>query len=377
MGGVPDPSQPLEFGRFRIVPHRRQFFVDGRAVELGGRAFDTLLILIEGRGTVLSKDELMRQIWPDRVVEENNLEVQISVLRKVFGTDRGVIRTVAGRGYQFTGDVRMPAHVEATPAAPSLVSNLPAPLSELIGRDVEIREATTLVTRHRFVTLTGPGGIGKTRLGLEVARRLLPTFPDGVFLAELAPLATSDLVPVTVAAVLGLPVTGASVSPDRIGAAIGPRRLLLLLDNCEHLVDAAARFAEAVLRTGTGAAVLSTSREPLRAAGEHVYRVPPLVMPAEDADREEVLRHDAVRLFVARARAADSGFVPDHRVATAIAAICRRLDGMPLAIELAAARVPALGTLGIAARLDDRFALLTSGHRTALPRQQTLRATLD
>ncbi len=115
MSGVPDPPQSVEFGRFRIVPHRRELFVDGRPVEVGGRAFDTLLALIDGRGTVLSKDELLRRIWPDRVVEENNLEVQISVLRKVLGTDRGFIRTVAGRGYQFTGDVRMPAHVEATP----------------------------------------------------------------------------------------------------------------------------------------------------------------------------------------------------------------------------------------------------------------------
>src|SRR5262245_1550153 len=159
MGGVPDPSQPLEFGRFRIVPHRREFFVDGRAVELGGRAFDTLLILIDGRGTVLSKDELMRRIWPDRVVEENNLEVQISTLRKILGPHRGLIRTVARRGYQFTGDIRMPARTGATPAAPIAVSNLPAPVSELIGRDIEIGEATTLVTHHRLVTLTGPGGI--------------------------------------------------------------------------------------------------------------------------------------------------------------------------------------------------------------------------
>jgi DNA-binding winged helix-turn-helix (wHTH) protein len=179
MGGVLDPSQALEFGRFRIVPHRRELFVDGRAVELGGRAFDTLLILIEGRGTVLSKDELMRRIWPDRVVEENNLEVQISVLRKVLGTDLGLIRTVAGRGYQFTGDVRVPVHAEATPAAPLSVSNLPAPVSELVGRDVEIQEAMALVTHQRLVTLAGSGGIGKTRLALEVARRLLPAVPDG------------------------------------------------------------------------------------------------------------------------------------------------------------------------------------------------------
>jgi predicted ATPase len=247
----------------------------------------------------------------------------------------------------------------------------------LVGREVEIGEVIALVTHHRLVTLSGPGGIGKTRLGLEVARRLLPTFPDGVFLAELAPLATSDLVPVTVAAVLGVTVTGASGSPERIGAAIGPKRLLLLLDNCEHLIEAAARVAEAMLRASPGVAVLSTSREPLRADGEHVYRVPPLATPSEDASLDDVLQHDAVGLFVARAHAAEARFVPDHRAATTIAAICRRLDGIPLAIELAAARVPALGTPGVAAHLDDRFALLTGGNRTALPRQQTLRATFD
>ena len=377
MGGVPDPSNSFEFGRFRIAPRRRELFVDGRPVELGGRAFDILLALIDGRGTVLSKDELMRRIWPGQVVEENNLEVQIWALRRMLGADRHLIRTVPRRGYQFTGDIRVPARVEATPAATTRLGNLPASVSELVGREVEIGEAMALVTHHRLVTLTGPGGIGKTRLGLEIARRLLPTFPDGVFLAELAPLATSDLVPVTVAAVLGLTLTGASVSPDRIGAAIGPKRLLLLLDNCEHLVEAAARVAEAMVRASPGVAVLSTSREPLRAAGEHVYRVPPLAMPSEEASLDDVLRHDAVRLFVARAHAAEAGFVPDHRAVAAIATICRRLDGIPLAIELAAARVPALGTLGIAARLDDRFALLTGGNRTALPRQQTLRATFD
>jgi predicted ATPase/DNA-binding winged helix-turn-helix (wHTH) protein len=377
MGGVPDPPDSFEFGRFRIVSRRRELFVDGRPVELGERAFDTLLALIDGRGAVLSKDELMRRIWPDQVVEENNLEVQIWALRRMLGADRRLIRTVARRGYQFTGDIRVPASVEATPAAPTRLGNLPDSVSELVGREVEIGEVIALVTHHRLVTLSGPGGIGKTRLGLEVARRLLPTFPDGVFLAELAPLATSDLVPVTVAAVLGVTVTGASGSPERIGAAIGPKRLLLLLDNCEHLIEAAARVAEAMLRASPGVAVLSTSREPLRADGEHVYRVPPLATPSEDASLDDVLQHDAVGLFVARAHAAEARFVPDHRAATTIAAICRRLDGIPLAIELAAARVPALGTPGVAAHLDDRFALLTGGNRTALPRQQTLRATFD
>ena len=370
-----DPSAVVEFGRFRLDRHRREFLADGRPVELGGRAFETLLALIEGRGAVLSKDELMRRIWPDRVVEENNLETQISALRKVFGADRDLIRTVARRGYQFTGDPRAPVTVTGAPPAP--ITRLPTPVSELIGRQTEIRDVMGLIAKHRLVTLTGPGGIGKTRLALEVARRLLPVFPEGVSLAELAPLATPELVPVTVATALDLPLPAQGVSPERIGAAIGANRVLLVLDNCEHLVDAAARIAEAVLFASPGAALLTTSREPLRADGEYVYRVPPLALPPEDADMDDVLRHDAVRLFVTRAHAAEPGFAPDRSTAAAIAAICRRLDGMPLAIELAAARVPSLGAVAIAARLDDRFTLLTSGNRTALPRQQTLRATLD
>ena len=232
MDGALDLPDVFEFGRFRIAPHRRELFIDGRQVEVGGRAFDTLLALIQGRGAVVSKDDLMRRVWPDQVVEENNLEVQISALRRLLGADRQLIRTVPGRGYQFAGDIRVPARLGATLAAPTRRGNLPASASELVGREVEIADAMALVTRHRLVTLTGPGGIGKTRLGLEVARRLLSAFRDGVFLAELAPLATSDLVPETVAAVLGLALTGTSVSPDRIGAAIGPKRLLLLLDNC-------------------------------------------------------------------------------------------------------------------------------------------------
>src|SRR5437868_2467240 len=378
----------IEFGRFRIVPHRRELLADNRPIHLGGRTFDVLMALIEGQGAVVSKDALMNRVWPNRIVEESSLHVQISALRSAFGADRNLIRTISGRGYQFTGEIRTVAatpHSHAVaetavqvPAAPHPMTNLTAPVSELIGRDVGFEEILGLAAAHRLVTLTGAGGIGKTRLGLEAARRLLPKFPDGVWLIELAPVSDPDIVPTTIATALGLELADDVVSPERVANALAAKELLLVLDNCEHLVGAAASIAEAVLRANPAARVLATSREPLRAEGECLYRVPSLAVPAEGSrDAEDPLRYGAVRLFVARARAAEPQFSPDGHVTAAIAAICRHLDGIPLAIELAAARTNALGVEELAARLDDCLHLLTGGRRTALPRHQTLRATLD
>ena len=375
---MPGPSEipvTIEFGRYKVVRHRRELLADGRPVELGGRAFDTLMALIDARGTVLDKDQLMSLVWPGRVVEENNLATQIAALRKVFGADRDLIRTVAGRGYQFTGEIR--TATAAAPSPPSRMTNLPEAVSELIGREAELDEAAALVSEHRLVSLVGAGGIGKTRLGLEVARHLLPRFPDGVFVAELGPLSSPKLVPATVASALGLTHVAADVSPDHVAGAVGAKKLLLVIDNCEHLIEAATAMAEALLRASPGVTLLATSREPLRVSGEYVYRVPPLDVPAEDnRDLEAVFRHGAVKLFVSRAHAAEPRYVAEGRVAAATAAICRRLDGIPLAIELAATRVVGFGVDGVAARLDDRFRLLTGGSRTLL-RHQTMRATLD
>src|ERR1700719_701857 len=378
----------IEFGHFRVLPRRRELLVDGRPIHLGGRTFDVLMALIEGQGAVVAKDTLMERVWPNRIVEENSLHFQISALRDALGAERSLIRTISGRGYQFTGEIRTVAaspHAQAVAATAATVSaaprpptNLPEPVSELIGRDVEVEEVLGLTATHRLVTLTGAGGIGKTRLGLEVARRLLPEFHDGVWVIELAPLSDPDLVPATVAMELGLDLADNVVSPERIANALAAKQLLLVLDNCEHLVGAAASMAEAVVRASPAARVMATSREPLRAEGECLYRVPPLAAPKEDSqDAEELLRYGAVRLFVARARAAEPQLSPDGCVAAAIAAICRHLDGIPLAIELAAARTNALGVEELAARLADCLHLLTGGRRTALPRHQTLRATLD
>jgi DNA-binding winged helix-turn-helix (wHTH) protein len=362
-----DTPAAVAFGRFRVLPHRRQLVADGQPIKLGGRAFDMLMALIEARGEVVGKDALMARVWPNRVVEENNLQYQISTLRAAFGAERDLIRTVSGHGYQFTGEIRVLSGsadelAAAGMAAPPPPTNLPAPVSELIGRDDELQGLLSLIAAHRLVTLTGAGGIGKTRLALAAARRILPHFADGVWLAEFSPLSDPGLVPATVAAAGGLELGGGEASAQRVAQALADRPLLLVLDTCEHVIVAAAGMAEAVLRADSAAQVIATSREPLRAEAEWTYSMPPLDVPVEDAEAsDKPLRNGAVRLFIERARAAQSSFAPDRRGAATIGAICWRLDGIPLAIELAAARAAALGIEELAARLDDRFRLLTGG----------------
>jgi DNA-binding winged helix-turn-helix (wHTH) protein len=357
MDAASEAPASVAFGRFRVLPHRRELLADGRPIKLGGRAFDVLMALIEARGAVIGKDALMARVWFDRIVEENNLQAQISALRAAFGAERKLIRTVPRRGYQFTGEIRIlqanpderagPGEAAAEPQSPLPPTNLSEPICELIGRYDELREILSLAAAHRLVTLTGPGGIGKTRLGLEVAHRLPPNFVDGVWAIELAPLSDPELVPVAVATALGLELTSGTASPLSVARALRSKQLMLVLDNCEHVVEAAAQMAEALLRADPAARVIVTSREPLRAEGEWVYPVPPLAAPAEGSpDSEEPFRYGAIRLFVERARAAAPHFSPEARVAAAIVGICRRLDGIPLAIELAAARMATLGNRG-------------------------------
>jgi predicted ATPase/DNA-binding winged helix-turn-helix (wHTH) protein len=386
MDPAPEAPTALDFGRYRVWLHRRELLADNRPVVLGGRAFDVLMALIEARGAVVSKEALIQRVWPRRIVEENNLQAQIAALRRVFAADRDLIRTIAGRGYQFTGEMRtalVGSNAQASPAMPTpmpyrALTNLPERVSELIGRDAEVTEILNLSTSHRLVTLAGAGGIGKTRLAIEAARHLLPRFADGVWLAELGPLSDPGLVPVTVAAALGIEVSGDLSSTERVAKAVGPKRFLLVLDNCEHVVDAAARMAEALLHANPETRLITTSRDALRVDGEWIYAVPPLAVPTDlTRDIGELVRYGAVRLFIERARAGMSRFSPNERAVTTITAICQRLDGIPLAIELAAARAGALDIEELASRLDNRFELLTGGRRTAIPRQRTLRATLD
>jgi predicted ATPase/DNA-binding winged helix-turn-helix (wHTH) protein len=348
--------------------------VDGRPLALGDRAFDVLVALIQARGAVVTKDALLQSAWPGRVVEENSLHVQISALRKALGSEHDLIRTIAGRGYTFTGPIpaREPAELHRC------TTNLPERNSELIGREAQIEHVLDLATRYRLISFVGAGGVGKTRLALEVARYLQPRYADGAWITYLAPLSDPELVPASIASLLGLSFEGGAVAIGRIAAAIGPLQALFILDNCEHVAEIAARVCEALLGSGSAVRILATSREPLRADGEYVYRVPSLGVPREGADDiADPLGWGAVRLFVTRVQESTPNFALDQHSTNTVVSICRRLDGIPLAIELAARRAASLGIDELAKRLDNRFDLLTGGNRSALPRQQTLRATLD
>ena len=388
MDPIPETAAGIAFGRFEVFPHRRELLADGQPLNLGGRAYDVLMALIEARGNVVSKDALMARVWPNRVVEENALQAQISALRTAFGAERELIRTVSGRGYQFAGEIRIPCGVQDEREDPATVvvepgsatsrTNLPEQVSELIGREEELCQAVSLATSHRLLTLTGTGGIGKTRLALAVAHMLVAHFADGVWLAELAPLPNSGLVPAVVATATGVELGPGTCSAELVAKALSARKILLVLDNCEHVIDAAATMVEALLRAAPALHLIATSREPLKAEGEQVYQVQPLGTPTEHAEHDDdPLRYGAVQLFLERTRAGAPRFAPGQRQTAMVGTICRRLDGIPLAIELAAARVPALGVEELAMRIDDCFQLLTGGRRTALPRHRTLRATLD
>ncbi len=242
----------IEFGRFRLHRRNRTLLADGLELDLGARAIEVLLALIDAGGALVSKDELLTRVWSDAIVEENNLHVQIFALRRALGADRDLIRTVPRRGYSFTGHVMASpksasaAHVDPEPAA-SPASNLPILLGELIGRETDLQQVVELQTSHRLLTLTGPGGIGKTSLGIAAAWRLAEHHPDGVRLADLATLADPDLILPSIATALDLSQLPSPLLPEHVVRSLGSRRLLLVLDNCEHLIEPVACIAEALL----------------------------------------------------------------------------------------------------------------------------------
>ncbi|HVM78488.1 MAG TPA: winged helix-turn-helix domain-containing protein [Stellaceae bacterium] len=382
-----DPQRVYAFGAWEIDCARHELRVQGTAVPIGSRAFEILEALVRSPGELVTKEHLMASVWSNAIVEDNTLQVHISAIRKALGADRGMLRTVSGRGYRLLGSwsIRQ-GSTFAEPEAPGsrrtadrpFRTNVPIATSALIGREAAVQHLRDLLSAYRVVTLTGPGGIGKTVLAAEVARTLFPTLESDVLLVELMSLTDPDLVPTAVVTVLGLQLGGDEISPESAARAIGAKKLLLVLDNCEHVVDAAAAMAETLVHSCPHVTVLATSREVLRIEGEYVYHVAALeVPPPQETEPERVLGQSAVRLLVARIAAQRSGFALESGNLAAVSAICRHLDGIPLAIEFAAARSAALGVQQVAARLDDRFSLLTGGRRTALPRHQTLRAALD
>jgi predicted ATPase/DNA-binding winged helix-turn-helix (wHTH) protein len=387
------PTMPPECYRFldaELHPAQRVLRLGGRDCQVGARAFDLLLALVERRDRLVPKSELLELVWPRVVVEENNLQVHISTLRKLLGAR--AIATVPGRGYRFVAPLNddgsttaETARAAAAPAAdvamasassPTPRTNLPPHRPALLGRADDVAHVASLLAGHRLVTVVGAGGIGKSRLAQAVGDAELAQWPDGVWWIELAGLSDAALVPHALAQQLGLGLPEPKGGQQTLVDALAPRRMLLVLDNCEHLLEPVADLVERLLRAAPALRVLATSQEPLRLAAEQQYRLDPLAVP-RDASVPGARGFGALVLFESRVRAAMPRFeLADADLPLAID-LCRQLDGMPLAIELAAARVPLLGLRTVHARLRERFMLLTAGTRTALRRHQTLRAAME
>jgi len=364
----------FHFGPFTLLPARKLLLRDGEPVRLGQRALDILLILVSRAGEVVAKTDILDQVWPGLHVEETNLRVQVSALRKALGDSDAparFVRNVAGRGYAFVAPV-------SPGAAPAPPAGLPGRISAIIGRDDEIEAISQQVMARRFVTLTGAGGIGKTTVALAVARRQAERGGQPVYFVDLGVLRQDSGAVETIAAALNLK-PGFSSSARALAGALTDRRMLLVLDCCETVIDAAAQIVETILAVAPHVHILATSREPLRAEGEWVWRLASFDTPvhAGQLNADEAMELPAIQLFAERAAAAGGRFVLTDADVALVADICRRLEGIPLAIEFAAGQLHALGLQELAARLDARFSLLMKGRRTALPRHQTLRATLD
>jgi predicted ATPase/DNA-binding winged helix-turn-helix (wHTH) protein len=382
-GGEPTIGQVVSFGQFRLHVAERRLEKNGVVVQLGARAFGILVALIARAGAVVSKNDLMAEVWPHTTVDESALRVQIVALRKALGEgDAGAryLTTVSGQGYCFVARIHLGNEAPPAPPKPrpNATFNLPARPSQLVGRSNTVRDIAKQLSNGRFVTIVGPGGIGKTTVAISVAHALLPHFDGAVHFLDLGAIRDADQVASLIASTLGL--AGQAGNPfDRLVGFARDKRLLLVLDCCEHVIERAAALAERLYKEAAQVHVLATSRESLRVEGEHVHRLPPLESPPDGAamTASEALAFPAVQLFVERANASSGQFMLSDAEAPLVAELCRRLDGIALAIELAAGRVGTYGVKQTIALLSDQFKLLWEGRRTAPPRHQTLRATLD
>ena len=368
----------FELGPFRLDADAALLTRDGTPTPLGPRAVAVLRTLVEHATEYVSKARLIDAAWPGVVVEEGNLAVQVAAIRRAFAQVAGGerwIETLPRRGYRFIGPIRELAD-ERKGFPDNKLTNLPEALTSFIGRERELVEIKRLLPGKRLVTIVGAGGIGKTRLALQAAAEVVDAYCDGVWLAELASIRDASLVPTAVAKSLGVPERSSTPVSESLRAYLKSRQVLVILDNCEHLLDACASLADTLLQGDAQLTILATSRDPLRVAGEQTYPLQPLSLPSQGA-KVEIMRSEAVQLFVERVQRQLPDFELTAARAPAVAELCIHLDGIPLALELAAARARSLSVEQINARLGDRFRLLTSGSRTALPRQQTLRATLD
>jgi predicted ATPase/DNA-binding winged helix-turn-helix (wHTH) protein len=376
----------LAFDRFVLTPGERLLTRDDVPVEIGGRSFDLLLALVEQPGRVAPKRELLQRVWPGVIVEDSVLRFHMTRLRRVLNDGRDGARLIAtqvGVGYAFVGVLRRLSAPAATPsrvyAPPRPVSGLPSRLDRMIGRERDLKALVERAAVARLLTIVGPAGVGKTSLAVEAAHALEAAFPDGVDFIDLATVEAADHLAPAVAQVLGLPVGadggGAAAALD----ALRGQRRLLVLDTCEHLVQAVGDLAERIAATAPEVRILATSRQPLRARNEHVHRLDQHAVPVdvEMGDREALLDSSAVQLFLHHAATAGGAVGQDVEALRMVARLCQGLDGLALAIELAAVRAATHGVEATARMLGDRLSLLWPGRRTASPRQHTLEASLD
>jgi predicted ATPase/DNA-binding winged helix-turn-helix (wHTH) protein len=394
-------GRSVSFGPFRLYPEARLIEKEGLRLTLGSRALDVLIVLVDRAGDVVTHRELAQRVWRGLVVSPGSLRVHVSGLRKALGDNEAEPRYIAnvpGQGYSFVAPVRQRRAEQAHEPAPTFEGqirvesreippveqpagvrhNLPYPRTSFVAREREIRDLKGLLSSTRLLTLTGTGGCGKSRLALQVATEVLDDFPDGCWLVELAPLSDPTLVAQSVGKVLGIEEQGKGPMLDALARQLSTKRMLLVLDNTEHLIEPCAVLADHLLRCCSGLQVLATSREPLLASGELTYRVPSLAIPSvDDATVQGLLACESARLFVERARLHRQDFEVTPKNVPTLISICRCLDGIALAIELAAARTRTMSIEELNKHLDDRFSILTNGHRTALPRHRTLRSLID
>jgi len=396
------PPRIALFGEFLLCRAERRLEAGGEALAIGSRALDILIILVERSGEVVTRRELLDTVWPDLVVEESNLRVHVANLRKVLGDadPSRFIANIPGRGYSFIAPVAWvdnrddASNVQVLPPAPMLQNGvaedvdalvetkgfgvLPKSLTRIVGRAEMIDELMEQLRNRRLISITGPGGIGKTTVALAVAARMSPEFADGVIFVDLGPVKQDAFLPKALAAALGVAIEPQNALSQLV-EAIGAKHLLIVLDCCEHVIEAAAEYAAGLLHFTENLTILATSREALRAEGEWVHRVSPLDLPEEWSGIRalEALAYPAVQLFCDRADESLGGFELADSDAPVVAEICSKLDGVALAIELAAGRMNSMSLSELKSQIEDRLKLLRYGRRTALPRHQTLSAALD
>ncbi len=372
----------LKFGPFDLSIGERVLRRDGQVLPLGGRALDILIYLADRPGEVIAKQELMDHVWSDVTVEEGSVRVHVAAIRKALGDGQfgnRYIANIKGRGYSFVGTVvPLAGSTESRNDKFRHQGGLPVRPLMMIGRETVVGEVSDKLRDERFVTLLGAGGVGKTTIALAVGRAAAEEFGGNVHFVDLESLTDSRHVAGAVATSLGVALKSKDPGLELVDL-VRSRKLLIILDSCEHVIEAVASLAEQLYRQTEEIHVLTTSRELLKVEGEHCYRVLPLDYPPDGSVQtaNAVLRYPAVQLFVRRVAARAGSVVLTDAEAPFVAEMCRKLDGMPLAIELAAGQVAVLGLKNTAARLVSQVELLRLSHRTAVPRHRSLKAALD